>query len=270
MYWLLAVLVLAVLIFSHRYAWWRPAVPYSKPRILMYHMVCAHKAKAKYNKLRVPPAAFEAQLKWLSEQGWHFAGMSDLAIEKNLPAKTVVLTFDDGYEDNLLQATPILEKYNARATLYLVVDRFNQDWSSKKKAHHNDKELMAEKKLDDDQVRDILSSGIWELGAHTLSHANLARLSHNQKKREISDSRQQLETLFKTPVNSFAYPFGIYNTEDRDITQAAGFSTAVTTNQGIDEHYRKNPLELSRIKVSGRDSMLAFKIRIRSGLRGWK
>lgn len=49
------------------------------------------------------------------------------------PAKTIAITFDDGYLDNLQNAYPILEKYQAKATVYVVVDRHDRDWSTYKK-----------------------------------------------------------------------------------------------------------------------------------------
>ena len=104
-----------------------------------------------------------------------------------LPPKTVVLTFDDGYRDNLLQAHPVLARYDAKATLYLVVDRFDRDWSAAKKAHHNTGELMREEKLSDAEIKDLLDSGLWELGAHTLTHANLLNTPEVDKRREIAE-----------------------------------------------------------------------------------
>jgi peptidoglycan/xylan/chitin deacetylase (PgdA/CDA1 family) len=249
---LLVILLLAALGFSHRYAWWRPAVDPRRPRILMYHMVSEHRPGARFNKLRVRPAMFEYQMHWLKENGWHFALMSELAEPEKLPAKTVVLTFDDGFEDNYRQAYPVLQQYGARATLYLVVDRFNRDWSTAKKAHHDSGELMHEAKLSDDQVREMLASGCWELGGHTLTHANLARLDEAGKAAEIAGGREQLERQFGVPVRSFAYPFGIYDEKDVQLAEQAGFDSAVTTVEGIDEDIHSRRFELRRVKFPAR------------------
>ncbi|WOJ92704.1 polysaccharide deacetylase family protein [Congregibacter variabilis] len=259
---------LIAFILSRRYAWWRASVDYRHPRILMYHMVCEAQPGAKFNKLRVPPANFEQQLAWLKEQGWHFASMSDLGNAVKLPSKTVILTFDDGYEDNLLNADPVLERYDAKATIYVVEDRFNRDWSTSKKAHHDSGELMRESKLSDVQLEQMLASGRWELGGHTRTHANLANLNSAQRNIEISDARQSLAARFSVPVDSFAYPFGIYGPEDVAAARSAGFTTAVTTREGISLDVATQAMELPRIKVSGKDSMLAFRLRMRTGLRG--
>jgi len=265
---LLVLVALGLLVFSRRYAWWRPRVDDRHPRILMYHMVREHRPGAKFNKLRVPPDAFERQLSWLRSEGWHFASMAELLGGEPLPEKTVVLTFDDGYEDNLLNADPLLERYGARATLYLVDDRFDRDWSTSKKAHHDSGELMHEPKLSDAQVRQMLASGRWELGGHTRTHANLAKLGDEARREEIAGAREALSERFAAPVPSFAYPFGIYGPEDVLAARHAGFSTAVTTEEGIARDLPRQALELPRIKVSGKDSMFAFRLRLRTGRRG--
>jgi peptidoglycan/xylan/chitin deacetylase (PgdA/CDA1 family) len=270
MIWLGAVLLLAGAVFSHRYAWWRAAVDSRHPRILMYHMVSEHRPGARFNKLRVKPERFESQIRWLKQNGWHFALMSELATPAALPDKTVLLTFDDGFEDNYRNAHPVLQKYGARATLYLVVDRFERDWSTAKKAHHDSGELMHEPKLSDEQVREMLESGCWELGGHTRTHANLARLDEPGKQDEISAGRELLEQQFGIPPSSFAYPFGIYDATDVRLAEQAGFDTAVTTVEGIDDDIQSRRFELRRVKISGKDNGLAFRLRMRHGRRGWR
>ena len=70
------------------------------------------------------------------------------------------------------------------------------------------------------------------------------------------------------PLRSFAYPFGIYAARDVRLARDAGFTTAVTTCEGIPRDPRAEALELPRIKVSGRDNLLAFALRLRHGRRG--
>lgn len=267
MIWLFLPLLLVVLWFSLRYAWWRPAVDYRRPRILMYHMISAPQAGHKFKGLRVAPAMFERQLQWLRANGWQFVTMAQLAERNWRGDKLVALTFDDGYADNYHNALPLMRKYNACGTLYLVTDRHNRDWSVAKKAHHDSGELAAETKLSDTQVREMLNSGLFELGGHTLTHCNLATASEAAKQREITDCKTQLEEGFATPVGSFAYPFGIYGDVDVALVKNAGYRSAVTTEEGIDSV--PDPLRLKRIKVSGKDNLLAFKVRIKTGRRGY-
>ena len=117
---------------SLKFAWWLPSKNLQKTRIMMYHMIAEHPSHKKKTGLRVSPLMFEKQLKWFSDNGWSFIKMSELSKYEN-SEKIVAITFDDGYEDNYLAALPLLKKYNACATLYLVIDRHENDWSVKKK-----------------------------------------------------------------------------------------------------------------------------------------
>lgn len=258
---------IAALYFSLRYAWWRPAVDWRRPRVLMYHMVSERKSGAKFNALRVDPAMFERQLRWLRGEGFRFVTMAEL-MAGPVPPKSVAITFDDGYLDNYTHAFPLLKRYGAKATLYLVVDRHDRDWSTYKKAHHASGELMREPKVTDEQVQEMLASGVFELGSHTLTHANLPVLSAEMRQRELSVSRSQLQSLFGVRVDSFAYPFGLFGEADVEAARAAGYTNAVTTIDGIDPHPYADPLRIRRVKISGKDNFLAFLLRMRGGKRG--
>nr|WP_130804395.1 polysaccharide deacetylase family protein [Acinetobacter ihumii] len=267
MIYLALVFVLAVIMFSYKYAWWKPAIDWKRPRVLMYHMVREHIDGAKFNKLRVKPAEFDKQVAWMKEQGFHFVTMQEL--QQNWgkhPDKTVAITFDDGYLDNLEHAFPILEKYQAKATIYVVVDRHERDWSTYKKAHHNSGELAREPKLSDEQIQVLAKSGLIEIGSHTLTHANLAKLNDQECFDELLQSKQQLEQMTGQQVTSFAYPFGIYSQRDVEIAKQAGYLNAVTTIEGIDAE-QPDFMQLKRIKVSGKDSMFAVKLRMKLGKR---
>ncbi len=260
--------VLIFLYFSFKYAWWKPAISWEHPRILMYHMVRDHISGAKFNKLRVLPEAFEKQVAWMKQQGFNFVTMQEL--QQNWgkhPQKTVAITFDDGYLDNLENAYPILEKYNAKATIYVVVDRHDRDWSTYKKAHHNSGELMRESKLDDPQIQWLAQTGRIEIGSHTMTHANLDKLSDLQCHTEMAESKLALEQLIQQPVTSFAYPFGIYSVRDVEQAKQAGYNNAVTTEEGIDQQ-QPDFMQLQRIKISGKDSLFAVKCRLKLGKRG--
>ena len=162
----------------------------------------------------------------------------------------------------------MLKKYNACATLYLVVDRHDNDWSIKKNPKHNKGILAKEKKLSDDQIQEMILSGVFELGGHTISHPYLPDLTFNEKFDEINNCKDVLEQKFNTKVHSFAYPFGIYEDEDIEIvSNNSDFNSAVSTNEGIAS--LKSIYDLKRIKASGKDNFFAFKIRVLKGFRGY-
>lgn len=257
--------------FSVRYGWWRPTVSYESPRVLMYHMIRDRIPDAKFNGLRLSPEMFDRQLKYLSEKGWTFHTITELheLAEKGLLAKkSVAITFDDGYEDNFINAFPIIKKYNAKATIYLVVDRHDRDWSGKRKEKNQGAGLLLEPKLSDDQVKEMLASGVIEIGSHTLTHDNLMSLDSQNKRKEIHDSRSKIRSDFDIDCKAFCYPFGLYGMEEVELVKKAGYTTATTVNTGIDHRLTEHPCEISRITISGKDGFYAFYQKMRTGKRG--
>jgi peptidoglycan/xylan/chitin deacetylase (PgdA/CDA1 family) len=253
--------------FSLRYAWWRSPVAWERPRVLMYHMERPHPPGTPFNKLRVPPDRFARQIGWLSRHGFSFVFASQLFSGEPLPVRSVCLTFDDGYEDNLSNADPVLARYGARATLYLVAER-DGGWSSKKKRHHSDEELQSEPKLSDEQVRRMIGSGRWELGGHTRTHAHLPALDERECREEIGGGREEFGRAFGTRPETFAYPFGLYRAEHAEMVREAGFVGAVTTEAGIAPRPYDDPMQVPRIKVAGNDDLLGFLMKLRGGKRG--
>jgi peptidoglycan/xylan/chitin deacetylase (PgdA/CDA1 family) len=255
--------------FSWRYAWWRPSISMDHPRILMYHMVTHPVPGARFNGMRVSPSMFESQVKWLKDNGWHFFTVTELVEQwDQLPPKSVAITFDDGYADNALHALPILQKYGAKGTVYLVVDRHSTEWSTHKKKKHNSGELKREPKLSDAQVLELIDSGCVELASHTMTHPNFGALEDDAKTKELLQSKNMLEARFGVEIKTFAYPFGILKKTDPGLVKDAGYIGAVTTEAGVTLRDSMDPYLLKRIKVSGKEGLLAFKTRIRTGMRG--
>ena len=89
------------------------------------------------------------------------------------------------------------------------------------------------------------------------------------KRRELTDSKQRIESLFQTSVRSFAYPFGLYAPEDVELVREAGYTSAVTVESGIDTARAPDWLKLRRVKIGGRESLRDFALRMRTGLRAW-
>ena len=209
---------------------------------------------------------FEKHLKYFSDNGWRFIKMSELDQFEN-DSKIVAITFDDGYLDNYTKALPLLKKYNACATLYLVIDRHNNDWSVKKNPKHDSGVLASEEKLSDQQIQEMLDSGVFELGGHTISHPYLPNITIDVKKHEILECKNILENTFNTSVTSFAYPFGVYSDEDINIIEESSYRSAVITDEGVAD--TNSIYELKRIKASGKDNFFAFKLRVLKGFRGY-
>jgi len=190
--------------------------------------------------------------------------------KESLPVKSVVITFDDGYQDNLTNALPILKKYGFKATIYLVNDRHDRDWSGYRKAKNEGAGLKDEPKLSDDEVMELLDSGLIEIGGHTLTHTNLKNLDESESQREICTSKEQIKTQFQTACSSFAYPFGLYGAKDEKIVGDCGYTSAVTTEVGIADLLECEPFKIPRVTVSGKDNFFAFWLKLRTGKRGVK
>lgn len=185
--------------------------------ILMYHYT---------------PSNFEEQLQYLQSQGYIAITMAELGnhlyLGNALPSKPVVITFDDGYLDQL-NAYELLKKYNMKATFYLILGG--------EKSNHciglNRTNLSCgDTYLSFSQVKMLIDSGLIEVGAHTLNHADLPTLSTEQQYEEISESKSRLENIYNIEITSLAYPYGKYNQISIDNAAKAGFLTAVTTQAG--------------------------------------
>lgn len=260
-------LVIIFVYWSIRHAWWRPNVDLAYPRILMYHMISPHlpKKQSKFNRLRVLPSEFEKQLQWLKKNGWISMTMRELAKYDAVPPKTVILTFDDGYADNYINAFALLKKYQMKATIYLVVNRFHQTWASDKDTKHKSQELNAEPMLSHEMVQEMLTSGLIEFGSHTLNHVNLPTLRYEEKQTEIARSKIMLEEQYGILCDSFAYPFGFFDKGDVFLVAQSGYTNAVTTQNGYEAWENTNKFQLKRVMISGRQGMIDFMLKITKG-----
>jgi peptidoglycan/xylan/chitin deacetylase (PgdA/CDA1 family) len=192
--------------------------------ILCYHKIASPPRKARIKGLYLDPALFSRQMEELFSSGF----ISD---SPSLPAgtekKTLTITFDDGFLNNLTEAVPLMQKNNIRAINYLVADRIGQtsDWEAREGGE-------ADPLMNESQIKEWLSAGHW-IGAHTCNHPRLSLLSSEQAKEEIVAGKKKLEDRFGLPVEHFAYPYGDYNQTIVELVREAGFKTACTMHRGI-------------------------------------
>jgi len=233
----------------------------------MYHMICEHlpKNKSKFNRLRVQPAVFEKQLIWLKNNDFKSFTLSELAILENIPEKSVVITFDDGYEDNFKNAFPLLQKYCFKATIYIVFNRFEHNWATDKDLDKASSELNNEKMLSDEQIKTMIKSGLIEIGSHTLDHPNLCKLNKKEQEKQLLESKKQIEKIFDIKCDAFAYPFGFYDEDSLSIVENAGYTNATTTVNGVFDKNKYSNFEIPRIMISGRQGLFAFILKMKKG-----
>lgn len=181
------------------------------------------------------PVFFEEQLKFLKNNGYVAITLSELssALEGkvHLPEKPVILTFDDGYRDFYTNAFPMLKKYNFKSLNYIIVNHIGRSGN-----------------LTEGMIRELLDSGLVEIGCHTLDHEYLPRNGLSEALRQIIDCKKELEERFGVEVFHFAYPGGYYNEAVVKMVEEAGFETAVSTQLGA-EHTFASKYFLSRLRV---------------------
>src|SRR5215469_4341782 len=237
----------------------RQVSPTSKPRlngsgprltdevpILMYHRVAIDGplALAPY---RVAPDLFAAQMDALYRAGYHTIHLQEwfnaLMRNEQLPAKPVILTFDDGYRDFLTAAMPVLRYYGFSATVFLVAERIGglANWDS---VYGEAAPLLSWQ-----EVHALQDAGI-EFGCHSAMHLPMTGMSLGELTEDTARSRAILEEGLGAPVNSLAYPHGAENEFVRRTMADLGFQAAVTCNPGI-SRLGDDPLRLRRIDVPG-------------------
>ncbi|HET7484106.1 MAG TPA: polysaccharide deacetylase family protein [Solirubrobacterales bacterium] len=206
--------------------------PYTGPvPILEYHVLGAAPAGAPYPELYVTRPDFHQQMDWLDEHGYEAVTLE--AVEDawyrggTLPAKPVVISFDDGYRPQFTYALPELRRHGWPGLLNL-------------KAEGSD--------LYTSNVEAMIAAG-WELAAHTINHQDLTTLGAAELEEEVAGSRKLLRREYHVPVANFCYPAGQFDETVIAAVQAAGYTGATTEIPGDAE--RQKPYELSRFEILG-------------------
>lgn len=182
------------------------------------------------------PADFSAQLDWLDSHHYTTISMAQLAAHLRngaaLPAKPVVLSFDDGFADQMA-AFAMLQAHRMRATFYVIIGGQASQYCIGIERHPD--HPCGDSYLNWDQVTMLDRSGLIEIGAHTVDHLNLASLSAQDAQFQIINSKQVLQQHLGHPVTTFAYPYGSFTAETINAVRAAGFASAVTTIEGTSQ-----------------------------------
>ena len=216
---------------------------------LMYHSISNGKSPVN-SPWNISLQEFVQQLDLLQAYGWTSLCARQLSKPASqLPKKTVIITFDDGYANNFC-AFEELVKRNMFASWFIVTHDIGRisSWS--------DSDAPSTKLLESKQLLDMQAAGM-EIGSHSLSHCRLTEASSEQVKAELVQSRHYLSDLLNTSVTSFAYPYGLYNSSVLSATKSAGYQVAFTTSSGFGL-VNNNPLEVRRVSIMATDSLSTF------------
>jgi len=199
--------------------------------VLNYHQI----NDESHNALTLSSHEFDAQMAYLKKAGYTSISPNQLFdyLESNtpLPPNPVLITFDDGYEDNYRVAYPILQKYGLTATIFLITDFINTN----------------NRYLTWTQVKEMQDQGL-NFASHTLNHAILTKEADDSLQAQLVKSREALEYQLKQKVEFLAYPGGFYNQHVIAMAKKAGYRGAFTINFGRN-YKHPNLYSLNRIPI---------------------
>jgi len=218
-------------------------------------VLCYHRFEDKANdNLAITPPEFEKQMQTLKDDGIEVIGMQDFLAwrrgEKDIPARSAVITIDDGYVSGYSVAWPILKKFDYPFTMFIYLDYVASGGKAMSWA----------------QLEEMRDAGI-DIQSHTMSHQSLrgsgpglsrAAVAEIKKMgedawrhKEIAGSKEELEQKLAIRVNALAYPYGMYNSKVTDAVKAAGYEAAFTV-YGQPVHHSTEATLLGRYAVGSR------------------
>ena len=219
--------------------------------ILMYHNVSREK-----NYQDVHVKAFYNQMKLMKKMGYEAVNLNKMN-SKNVKKKFVI-TFDDAYQNIHTYVMPILKELDYTATCFFVckyINKFNY-WDMNN-INFKKMPLMSDAQLKDWKNNDF------EVGSQSLDHSNLNNLDENRLIIQLSESKKIFKDKFNIDVESFSYPYGIYN---KNIIQFVKkyYRYAVTTKRSRFRFDKFDLLEIPRIPVNSDTSIFKFYLKIKT------
>ena len=208
--------------------------------ILMYHYISSAPADADVYRrdLSVTPAQFASHLAYLGDAGYHVITLDDLlyalAQGRELPTKPVILTFDDGYEDNYTNAFPLLQKYNMVGHFFVISDFVNQERSGY---------------MTWPQIEAMAAAG-QRFGSHSRDHPSLKGQSDDYLVWQALGGKEALDEHLGQHPRWISYPAGQYDDRTIAVYKSAGYWGGLTTQQGA-THTLDGIFELRRVRVRG-------------------
>jgi peptidoglycan/xylan/chitin deacetylase (PgdA/CDA1 family) len=215
--------------------------------ILMYHHIddAPPGADAWRYDLSVSPHDFEAQLRYLKQEGYESISLNDLALHltrgKPLPPKPIILTFDDCYADAYTQAFPLLRRFDFTGTFFLISEPVNAD----------DPDFLSWA-----EVEEMHAAGM-RFEPHSFNHPDLRNRGFDFLVFQVLAAKEAIEARTGEPCRFFAYPFGRYDDYVIDVLRSAHYWGAVLTEQGA-THTADDLFTLHRVRVHGGDDLDAF------------
>lgn len=224
-------------------------------------ILCYHRLGTVGGKMAVSPSNFAAQMEWLSKNDYRVIKLSQLSGylegKEPLPPKSVVITFDDGYESVYKFAYPVLRKLGLPATMFVYTDFVGAGGDA----------------VSWPQLAEMQASGLMDIQSHSKSHRNLIERTTGENEdrykrnldTETAGPRDLIEQKLSTSgqVRHYAYPFGDANEQVLDALTRQKYTLAVTVNPGGNAFFAQ-PLMLRRTMIFGDHDLEAFKARLQT------
>lgn len=198
--------------------------------ILVYHALGNPPSSEEYPGLYVPLKEFREEIAWLARNGYQGVTLDE--VERawyhggTLPAKPIVITFDNGYPAQVRFAPSVLDRYGWPGVLFeITVEHLTPPY-----------------------IKPIIAKG-WEVDSHSATHPDLTTMSGAELRYQVAGSRRFLQRTYHVPSNNFCYPSSLYNSSTIAAVRAAGYTAAVTENAGYAR--REDPYELDRYEIEG-------------------
>ena len=221
----------------------------NKVPILMYHSIMDNDDQS------VSVNSFKKQMGLMKKMGYQTINFNNL--NKN-NIKKFIITFDDAYENIFINAFPILKKLGFNAICFIIANKIGDynDWDKYKK------KFKKMKLMNFDQINEWVKNG-FNIGSHTMDHVDLTKLNKDDKISQIANSKKLLSSMFNTPINTFAFPFGSYDGETQDIVKKY-YEYAVTTKRSRFYKSNFNNNLLPRVPISKNDNFFKFFLKIKT------
>jgi peptidoglycan/xylan/chitin deacetylase (PgdA/CDA1 family) len=215
-------------------------------RVLLYHKV----NDVRGNPGSVPTALFAEHMAIVEADGYRPVALGDvlayLGHGAPLPPRATLITFDDGYRDNLVGAAPVLQRHGFPAVLFVSVGSIGSQASFP----HDERFAVPNPTLDWDGIAELERIGV-QVESHGVTHVPLASLADDVAERELAESKQVLEEHLGRPIRAYAYVkggMGDFRQRHREMLRRAGYEAAFTTVTGSNRP-GSDPFALKRYNV---------------------
>ena len=228
--------------------------------VLMYHRVITNEEEKGTYDTYVTKEKFEKQMKYIKDNNYETLTFEDIKngeykrrFDRN--KKYVIITFDDGYKDNLTNALPILKKYNLKIVLFFITDIPYNKWDTDVENRPKEKRFEL---MNLEEIKEYYASGLVEIGGHTTSHLDMPKIDEYILKKDLEISKEKIEKIIGKKAISFAYPWGRNNEKSRELVKDIGYQFAVSTESGS-SCFSDNLFEIQRVGIYSKDDIEKFK-----------